>query len=79
MQHIWVRNLYAALMEGRKGSRPGARCMRALEDNIKMCLKQDMRSWTWISLAEVRDKWPAVVITVLQLRAPRIATKLVTS
>ena len=37
MQHVWVRNLYAVLLEGRKGSRPAARCMRGLEDNIKMC------------------------------------------
>jgi hypothetical protein len=39
MQHVWVRNLDAVLMVGRKGSRPAARCMRGLGDNIKVCLK----------------------------------------
>jgi hypothetical protein len=72
MQHVFVRNLHADLMEGRKGSRPAARRMRGLEDNIKMCLKQDGRSWTWINLAQDRDSWPAVAI-------PYTARKRVTS
>ena len=79
MQHLWVRNLYAVLMVGRNGSRPAARCMRRLGDNIKMCLKWDGGSWTWINVAQDGDKWPAGVITVLHLRAPYSATKLLTS
>ena len=38
MQHLWVRNLSAVLMEERKDSIPAARCKHGLEHNIKMCL-----------------------------------------
>jgi hypothetical protein len=42
--------------------RPVARCMRVLEDNIKMHFKQDGRSWTRINLAQGRYSWLAVAI-----------------
>ena len=50
--------------EGDKLARPG----RRWEDNIKMCLKEIF--WlevAWIDLAQDRDKWRAVLETLINL------------
>jgi hypothetical protein len=52
-----------------KGSqgRPRRRCV----DNIKMDLRQIGRGgMSWIDLAEDRDKWRALLNTVMNLRVP---------
>jgi hypothetical protein len=45
--------------------------MRRRKDNIKMELKEvGSRGMDWIELAQLRDKWRAVVNTVTNLRVP---------
>jgi hypothetical protein len=52
--------------------RPLGNPRRRLEDNIKMELREVgwRRSMDWIDVAEDRDRWRAVVNTVMNLRFP---------
>ena len=61
MQHIWVRNLYTVLMEGRRGSIPAARCMRGLEDNtgVLISLQPDQEGNKLMFLSEWHEFPPA--------------------
>jgi hypothetical protein len=60
-----------ALMGKPEGKRPLGRLRCRWEDNIKMDL-QDVGcgSVDWIELAEDRDRWQALVTTVMYLRVP---------
>jgi hypothetical protein len=51
--------------------RPLGRPRRRWEDNVKRDL-QDVRweGMDWIDLAKDRDKWPGLVIVVMNLRVP---------
>jgi hypothetical protein len=40
------------------------------KDNIKITLRNRMGELDWIDLTEGRDKWRAVVSTVMNLRVP---------
>ena len=52
------------------GKRPHRRPRRRWEDNIKMDI-QEIGCWVdWIDLAQERNKWPAAVNTVMNLRVP---------
>jgi hypothetical protein len=65
------RNAYRILVGKPKGKRPLGRPRRRWVDNIKMDLKE-MR-WDgidWIDLAQDRDRWRALVNTVMNLRVP---------
>jgi hypothetical protein len=55
-----------------EGKRPLGRLRRRWEDGIRMDL--DWGSVDWIQLAQDRDRWRALVNTVMNLRilAPRI-------
>jgi hypothetical protein len=47
------------------------RPMRRWEDNIKMGLKEVERGvMDWINVAQVRDRWRALVNAVMYLRVP---------
>jgi hypothetical protein len=68
------KNVYRVLMGKPKGKRPLGRSRRRWEDGIKMDLRET--GWVgmeWIHLAQDRDRWRAVVNTVMNLRvlAPR--------
>jgi hypothetical protein len=55
--------------ETQKGKRPLLRPRRRLVDNIKMDLREI--GWDgvdWIDLAQDRDRWRAIVKTVMNLR-----------
>jgi hypothetical protein len=57
-----------------EGRRPHGRPRLRLEDNIKMGLREV--GWgrggiDWIALAQDRDRWWAVVYTVINLRVPQ--------
>jgi hypothetical protein len=39
-----------------------------LEINIKMDLEKTWDSMDWIAVAQERDRWPAVVNTVMNIR-----------
>jgi hypothetical protein len=69
------RNVYIVLMGKPGGKRPLGRPRRRWEDGIRM----DLREIGWgsvdrIQLAQDRDRWRALVNTVMKLRvlAPRI-------
>jgi hypothetical protein len=68
------RNVYRVLVGKPEGKRQLGRPMRRWEDGIKMDLRET--GWgdlEWIHLAQVRDRWRAVVNAVMNLRvlAPR--------
>jgi hypothetical protein len=63
------RGAYRVLVEKPEGRRPLGRPRRRWEDNIKM----DFREVGWggvdcIDLAQDRDRWRALVYTVMNLR-----------
>ena len=54
-----------------EGKRPLGRPRRRWEDNIKMDLQEVGRGCgDWMELAQDRDRWRALVSTVMNLRVP---------
>jgi hypothetical protein len=67
---ISVRSLWV-LMGKPEGKRPLGRPRRRWEDNIKMDLQEvEGGRGDWMELAQDRDGWRALVITVKNFRAP---------
>jgi hypothetical protein len=69
------RNVHRVLMGKPEGKRPLGRPRRRWEDGIRMDLREiDWGSVDWIQLAQDRDRWWALVNTVMNQRvlAPRI-------
>ena len=65
------RDVYRVLMGTSEGKRPFGRLGFRWEDNIKMDpQKVECEGMGWISLAQDRDKWWAVVNAVMNLRVP---------
>jgi len=55
-----------------EGTRPLGRPRRRWEDNIKMDLQEvGGACGDWIDLAQDRDRWQALVSTVMNLRVPK--------
>jgi hypothetical protein len=52
-----------------EGRRPLGKPRRRWENNIKMDL-QEVGGIDWIDLAQDRDRWRALVYTVMNLRVP---------
>jgi hypothetical protein len=74
------RGAYRALVGKPEGRRPLGRPGSRWEDNIKM----DLRGvgWgdvDWIDLAQDRDRWRALVYTVMYLRVPKNAGNFLSS
>jgi hypothetical protein len=68
------RNVYRVLMGKPEGKRPLGRPRHRWEDGIRMDLMETgWRSVDWIQLAQDRDRWRALVNTVMNLwiLAPR--------
>jgi hypothetical protein len=65
------RGAYRALVGKPEGRRPLGRPRRRWEDNIKMDLRE-VGCWgtDWVNLAQDRDRWRALVYTVMNLRVP---------
>jgi hypothetical protein len=62
---------YRILVRTPEGRRPLGSLRRRWEDNIKMDLPEiGWESMDWIDLAQDRDRWRAVVNTVMNLRVP---------
>ena len=58
-------------MEKPEGERPTGRHKHRCEDNIKMDLQEvGCAGMDWIELAQVRDRWWALLIVVMNLRVP---------
>jgi hypothetical protein len=69
MWHAWERNVYKVLMGKSEGKRPLGRPRRRWEDGIRMGLRDiGWGSVEWIQLVQDRDRWRAVVNTVMNLR-----------
>jgi hypothetical protein len=65
------RGAYRALVGKPEGRRPLGRPRRRWEDNIKMDLREVGREGAdWIDLAQDRDRWRAVMYTVMNLGVP---------
>jgi hypothetical protein len=65
------RGAYRALVGKPEGRRPLGRPRRRREDNIKIDLREvGWEGADWIDLAQDRDKWRALVYTVMNLRVP---------
>jgi hypothetical protein len=65
------RNVYRILVEKPEGKVPLGRPRRRWVDNIKMDLREI--GWDgvdWIDMSQDKDKWRALVNTVLNLRVP---------
>ena len=65
------RGIYRFLVGKRKGKRPLGRPRRRWEDNIKMDLQEaGCGGMDWIEVVQDRDRWRALVNTVMNLRVP---------
>ena len=53
-----------------EGKRPLGRPRRRWEDNIKMDLQEVGGGGDWMELAQDRDRWRALVFTVMNFRVP---------
>jgi hypothetical protein len=65
------RNSHRLLMGKPEGKRPPGRSIRRWVDNIRMDLREV--GWSdvdWIGLAQDRNRWRALVSSVLNLRVP---------
>jgi hypothetical protein len=66
-----VRGAYNILVGRPEGRRPLGRPRRRWEDNIKMNLREiGFGDVDWIHWAQDRDRWRALVSTVMNLRVP---------
>jgi len=66
------RGVYRVLLGKPEGKRPLGRPRRRWEDNIKMDLQEvGGVCEDWMELAHDRDRWRALVITVMNLRVPK--------
>ena len=67
------RGVYRVLVGKPEGQRPMGRPRRRWEDNIKMDLKEvGGGCGDWMELAQDRDRWWALVSTVMNLRIPKM-------
>ena len=67
------RGVHRVLVGKREGKRPLGRPIRRLEDNIKMDLQEVGGGCEdWMVLAQDRDRWRALVSTVMNLRVPKM-------
>ena len=64
------RGVHRVLVGKPEGKRPLGRPRRRWEDNIKMDLLELGRGGDWMELAQDRDRWRALVNTVMNFRVP---------
>ena len=73
------RGVHRVLVGKPEGKRPSGRSRRRWEDNIKMDLQEVGGGGDWMELAQDRDRWRALVNTVMNLRVPYSAENFLTS
>jgi len=64
------RGVHRVLVGKPEGKRPLGRPRRRWEYNIKMDIREVGGGGDWMELAQDRDRWRALVNTVLNLRVP---------
>ena len=64
------RGVHRVLVGKPEGKRPLGRPRRRWEDNIKMDLQEVGGSGDWMELAQDRDRWRALVNTLMNIRFP---------
>jgi len=64
------RGVHRVLVGKPEGKRPLGRSRRRWEDNIKMDLREVGGGGDWMELAQDRDRWRALVKTVMNFRVP---------
>ena len=65
--------MYRVLVGKPEGETPLERPRRRWDDNIKMGLQEVGRGCgEWMELAQYRDRWRALVSTVMNLRVPKM-------
>ena len=62
--------MHRVLVEKYEGKSPLGRPRHRWEDNIKMDLREVGGGGDWIELAQDRDRWRALVTTVMNFRVP---------
>ena len=72
MWRAWVegRGVYRVLVGKPEGKRPMGRPRGRWEDNIKMDFQEVVEGGDWKELAQDRDRWRALVNTVMNFRVP---------
>jgi len=82
---MWVRmgverGVHRVLVGKPEGKRPLGRPRHRWEDNIKMYLQEvGGGCGDWIELAQDRNRWRALVSTLMNLRVPKNAGNFLTS
>ena len=64
------RGVHRVLVGKPEGKRPLERSRLRWEDNIKMDLREVGVGGDWMELAQDKDRWRALVNTVMNLRIP---------
>ena len=64
------RGVHRVLVGKHGGKRTLGRPRRRWEDNIKMDLREMGGGGDWVELAQYRDRWRALVNTVMNFRVP---------
>jgi len=75
MWRVWGRRegVYKVLVGKPEGRRPLGIPRRRWEDNIKMDLQEVGGGFgDWLELAQDRDRWWALVSTVMNVRVPKM-------
>jgi hypothetical protein len=73
------RGVHRVLVGKPEGKWPLGRSRRKWEDNIKMDLQEVGEGGDWMQLAQDRDRWRALVNTVMNFRVPQNAGNYLTS
>ena len=67
------RGVHRVLVRKPEGKRTLGRPRSRWEDNIKMDLQEvGGGCWDWMELAQDRDRWRALVNTVMNIRVPKM-------